>query len=256
MKKMIFVIFLCFVSLTFISCSSSKKELQTEIELVNNECPMSLGMVGTLSSFKYDNNSDEVVMTMTISKDIPLKLSALNQLKNTLKKSVLGVFAKSESCTMLMQKIANAKAKFTVVMKVEDINESIKINISKEEVLDLAEGKVDPITPRDMLEIMVASTNAQCPLQIDEMTVLSSVAIEGSNFVYNYSIDENSVSIEALEANKAALKANVKQMLSSLDPMVKEIVKVCKEANVNILYRYIGDTSGSVCVVKFTPLEL
>lgn len=238
------------------SCDSSKKELQANIETANNECPIDLGMVGEISSMEFDEDEDEVVMTMTISKDMPLKISALNKLKNTLKRTMMGNWAKSESGIELMKEIAKADSKITLVMQTEDTNENIRIKVSKDEVKDLAEGKIDPISPRDLLEIFVTSTNAQCPMQIDEFTILSMVSLEGSIFVYNYSVDENSVSIDAIEQNKAAIKANLKQALSAPDPMMKQMISVCKEANTGISYRYVGDTSGSVCIIKFSPSEL
>lgn len=74
MKKIIFVSILMLTSLFFYSCDSSKKELQAGIESANKECPMNLGMVGEISSMEFDEDEDEVIMTMTISKDMPLKI--------------------------------------------------------------------------------------------------------------------------------------------------------------------------------------
>lgn len=85
MKKLVFATYLLLVSFALISCNSSKKDLKLEIEEVNDECPLDLGLVGEISSVDYDEKTDEVVMTMTINKDLPLKLSALKQLKNTMK---------------------------------------------------------------------------------------------------------------------------------------------------------------------------
>ena len=256
--RQFFLVTLLLLASSFVlnSCDSSKKELQANIEIANKECPIDLGMVGEISSMEFDEDEDEVVMTMTISKDMPLKISALNKLKNTLKRTMTGNWAKSESGIELMKEIAKADSKITLVMQTEDTNENIRIKVSKDEVKDLAEGKIDPISPRDLLEIFVTSTNAQCPMQIDEFTILSMVSLEGSNFVYNYSVDENLVSIDAIEQNKAAIKANLKQALSAPDPMMKQMISVCKEANTGISYRYVGDTSGSVCIIKFSPSEL
>lgn len=131
MKKLVFATYLLLVSFALISCNSSKKDLKLEIEEVNDECPLDLGLVGEISSVDYDEKTDEVVMTMTINKDLPLKLSALKQLKNTMKRSVLGNWAKSESSLVLIEKIADADAKFTIVMQTADTNESLKIKISK-----------------------------------------------------------------------------------------------------------------------------
>ena len=255
MNKIVFATFLLLVSFAFISCDSSKKDLKSEIEKVKDECPLDLGMVGEISSINYDEETDEVVMTMTINKDLPLKLSALKQLKNTMKRTVLGNMAKSESNMTLMEKIASADAEFTIVMQTAETNESLKIRISTEEVKDISAGNIDPITPREMLEIMVVSTNAQCPIQIDKVMTLSSVSLEKDNFVYNYSLDENTVSVESIEGNKDVLKANIKKLLLSGDPMMQELIRTCKEANVSILYRYIGDISGDVCIVKISSEE-
>lgn len=256
MRHFLLATFLLFASFVFNSCDSSKKELQADIESANKECPMDLGMFGEISSMEFDEDEDEVIMTMTISKDMPLKISALNKLKNTLKRAMLGNWAKSDSGIELMKGIAKADSKITLVMQTEDTNENVKIKVTKDEVKDLAEGKIDPISPRDLLEIYVTSTNAQCPVQIDEFTILSTVSLEGSFFVYNYSINENSVSIDAIEENKVAIKANLKQALSAPDPMMKQMISVCKEANTGISYRYVGDTSGNVCIIKFNPSEL
>lgn len=256
MKKLIFAIFLMLAFITFYSCDSSKKKLQSGIETVNKECPIDLGMIGEISSLEFDEEANEVIMTMTISKELPLKISALNKLKNTLKRNMLGAWAKSESGIILMKEIAKADSKFTMVIQAEESNESLKINVSKNEIKDLAEGKVDPISPRDMLEIMITSTNTQCPMQIENGMIMSSVSLEGNNFVYNYSVDENLVSIEAIKQNKSAVKANIKQILSSNDMTVKQMVKICKEANTGIVYRYIGDVSGDVCIIKFSSSEL
>ena len=98
--------------------------------------------------------------------------------------------------------------------------------------------------------------NAQCPMQIDEVTILSSVSLEGTNVVYNYSLDEDVVTMDAIEQNKTSIKSNLKQALSAPDPTMKQMISACKEANTGISYRYVGKTTGNVCVIKFRPSEL
>lgn len=103
---------------------------------------------------------------------------------------------------------------------------------------------------------MITSTNAQCPMQIDEVTILSSVSLEGTNVVYNYSLDEDVVTMDFIEQNNISIKSNLKQALSTPDPTMKQMISVCKEANTGISYRYVGNTTGNVCVIKFRPSEL
>ena len=256
MKNILFVAFMLLASMTFCSCDSSKKELRANVESVNSECPIDLGMFGEISSMEFNEDEDDVVFTMTISKDMPIKISALNKLKNTLKRAMLGSWAESEEGIKLMKEIAKADSKITIVMQTEGTDQNVKIKVSKAEVRDLAEGKIDPISPRDLLEIYVTSTNAQCPIQVDELTTLSSASLEGDNFVYNYSIDESSISMTSIEENRESIKANLKQTLSGSDPTIKQMVSVCKNADTGILYRYVGDISGNVCIIKFSPSEL
>ena len=227
-------------SMTLCSCDSSKKELRANVESVNSECPIDLGMFGEISSMEFNEDEDDVVFTMTISKDMPIKISALNKLKNTLKRAMLGSWAESEDGIKMMKVIAKADSKITIVLQTEGTNQNVKIKVSKDEVRDLAEGKIDPISPRDLLEL----------------TTLSSASLEGDNFVYNYSIDESSISMASIEENRESIKANLKQVLSGSDPTIKQMVSVCKNADTGILYRYVGDISGNVCIIKFSPSEL
>ena len=177
-------------SFGFYSCDSSKEELKAKIEAANKECPIDLGLVGSISSYQFDEDADEVIITMTISKELPIKINVLNKLKNTLKRAMLGNWANSPSGRQLMKEIAKADSKLTFIMQLEEGNENLRIRLTKDEIKDLAEGKIDPISPREILEINVTSTNALCPMQVDEYTTLSSASLEGNYYVFNYSIPQ------------------------------------------------------------------
>lgn len=256
MRNIVYVACVMLALITLSACGSSKEQLKADVEAANKECPLDLGMVGEMTSIEYDAEADEVVMTMTMNKDLPMKISALNSLKSTIKRAAMAQWVKDESVMDMMKEIASADSKVAIVMRSADGSESIKINVSRDEVKDLADGEVDPISPRDMLEIMVVTTNAQCPMTIDEVTVLSSVSIEGNNFVYNYSIDENYVSVADVEQNKAVLRASIKEKLSNPDQLIQKVVETCKNANAGLSYRYVGDISGDVSVINFSPSEL
>lgn len=254
MKKILLATFLLLASFMFNSCDSSKRKLKADIELANRDCPMDLGIAGEISSVEFDEDADEVIMTVTFRKELPLKMSVLNKLKDPLKRAMLSGLAKSESSNELTQEIAKADSKMTFVMQTEDTNENIRINISKDEVKRLAQGEIDPLSPRELLEFNVTSTNAQCPMRVDEITILTKVSLEGNYFVYNYSINENAVSFEIVKQNKSVIEENIRRGFS--DPVFKNVISVCKEANTGILYRYVGDISGNVFVIKFNPSEL
>lgn len=244
------------MSVALMSCSFAKSELKKVVEEVNKECPVSYGIVGELSGVEYDEDENEVVMTVALNKNLPMNLSALEGVKGNLKRATMGSWADSDDVIEMMKKIANADARLTMVMRSEKTGESLKIKFSENEVKEVADGKVTPITNREMLQIMVASTNAQCPMQMDEMTVLTSVSLEGDYFVYVYSIDESELPIESIRQNKGMVKENIRPMLQSDDPAIKMVLKLCNEANVGITYRYVGNSSGDACDIQFSPSEL
>lgn len=234
----------------------AQNALREQVASFNNECPMDMGMMGEISKLTYNESDAEVVMTFSISKALPLKIEALNECKNTLKRSMLGNWVKSNDVVNMMKLIAEAGSRFALVFRSGNSQDQVKINVTEKELNDLIEGKVDPVSPREMLSIMVMTTNALCPQQIDFATTLNSATIEGSYFVYNYSIDDSKVSMEALNVNQSMLKDKIRQQISSDDPTINQVVITCKQAGVGIRYKYAGDTSGQVCTIEFSPSEL
>lgn len=89
MKHYLLATLLLLTSFGFYSCDSSKEELKAKIEAANKECPIDLGLVGSISSYQFDEDADEVIITMTISKELPIKINVLNKLKNTLNPSLI-----------------------------------------------------------------------------------------------------------------------------------------------------------------------
>lgn len=155
-----------------------------------------------------------------------------------------------------MKEIAKADSKLTFIMQPEEGDENLKIRLTKDEIRIWQKGKSTQSHLDEVLEINVTSTNAQCPMQVDEYTTLSSAALEGNYFVFNYSIDENMVPIESIEQNEAAVKATL-EAITSPDPIMEQMIKVtARMPKRGLKYRYVGDISGSACVITFEPSEL
>ena len=256
MKKNVFATLLLLVSVVFVSCSSAKKDLRAEVEAANKECPISAGIIGNLSSYEYDEANDEVIMKVSLSENLPLKLSVLSQLKPLIKKSALSNFTKADDVIRLMKDIAKADAKLTIVYQAAGSSENLKVELSKQDVQNVAEGKIEQLTPKESVEITLVATNAQCPMQVDEVTELTSVSLDGNTFVYHYLVDEDQVSMEELEAAKETLRESIKATLTSQDPTLHYFVDACREGNVSIQYHYVGNCTGEESVIEFSPSEL
>ena len=70
---------------------------------------------------------------------------------------MLGNWANSPSGRQLMKEIAKADSKLTFIMQLEKGNENLRIRLTKDEIKDLAEGKIDPISPREIIENKIIS---------------------------------------------------------------------------------------------------
>ena len=102
-------------------------------------------------------------------------------------------------------------------------------------------------TPAGKLEVAIAAASAECPMVIDEYTTCIDIVTEGKEVVYKYLLNESKAGFELpdMDSNEFRkiqkrifldeLKSNAKK-----DETVAELVKLCKEANYNIVYRFIG----------------
>ena len=70
------------------------------------------------------------------------------------------------------------------------------------------------------LEEQVNITNLSCPMQVDEVTTLDRLTIEGDQVVYHYTIDEELVDMAVLKENSDAMKQNVRSTLNA-EPAVR-----------------------------------
>lgn len=256
MKKIVFATLLLLVSFVVVSCSSAKKDLRASVEAVNKECPISAGIIGNVSGYEYNEATDEVIMKVSLSEGLPLKLSVLNQLKPLIKKSALSNFTKTNDVIQMMKGIAKADAKLTIVYQSANAGESLKVELTKQDVQNVADGNVEQLTPQESLHFTVVATNAQCPMQVDAATEMTSVSLEGNTFIYYYLVDEEQVSMADFEAAKETIRETIKATLTSKDPTLHYFVDACKEGNVSIQYHYVGNTSGEEDTIEFSPTEL
>lgn len=250
----IVVVLLCFMA----SCrGAAKQNLQKEVQAANVVCPFSVGMVGDITSITYDEKSNEVGYEVLVAENIPFNISALNRIKFIVKKIMLESLMDSRS-QMLVKMMADADAKLTYTYKSADYNVILKIEITESEVKDVAAGKIEKVTPQEMLQMSALTANVQCPMQIDRFTVMTSVDVEDGNLVYVYEVDERYVSINALRAAKTQLRAVIKnQLLSrSVDPSMSKLLQICKNAEANIVYKYVGEQTGDKMKIVLDPSEL
>lgn len=118
---------------------------------------------------------------------------------------------------------------------------------------------VTACTPKARLEIEVAAANGSCPMDLGEGFTITKIETEGNNIVYECVCDEDDYVISDFE------DPEVKSVMKSVDLMLfqnnqdertRELIRLCKDANYNIVYRYVGRITASTCDIKIFSDEL
>lgn len=101
------------------------------------------------------------------------------------------------------------------------------------------------------MEALATVANAQCPMAVDEATTLTSIEYGAGTLFYNYTIDEERIPLEALDAGLEQVANNMKAALDL--PQSKELVEACKNAHADVHYLYKGNQSGKSVGVTYNP---
>lgn len=93
----------------------------------------------------------------------------------------------------------------------------------------------------------------QCPMVVDEITTLKNVSynINDQFFIYNYTIDESKCPMSVIKDQIDQIAENIKSTISN--PLNKEFLEACINANVSIMYKYNGNESGETCLIIYYP---
>ena len=111
------------------------------------------------------------------------------------------------------------------------------------------------------MESAVAEASRECPMYVDEYTTVTNIQLEGHDIVYVCSVNENYLGMDVtVFQNPEVISAIKNEVLKTLrissDPNVKELVRLCKKDNYNIVYRYVGSTTYAIVEVRISPSEM
>lgn len=98
------------------------------------------------------------------------------------------------------------------------------------------------------LAFLVEKENEQCPVEVGYGITMESAQVEGSVVVYVYMLDEDIISIDQIEENRADVQYNLETYLTeaSQETDIQRFVKCCKATGRDVVCRYIGSYSGEV----------
>lgn len=103
------------------------------------------------------------------------------------------------------------------------------------------------------VEAYVQEAQQNTPLKVDDATTLTEVAIEGSNVVYHYLVDESMITIEAFSGQENLIRETFNDRRNN-DEATRQFVEACVDAKLGIIMTYTGNVTHDTFTVSF-PLE-
>lgn len=231
--------------------SVDKKLLDIANE-INKNTPSSLGEIGYLKETKYENKN------FTIHIMFNDKIVNIQNMKNqteVFKENAMTIFGskyKNSSTSNLISNIAEANASLTCIYEAMVSGDSIRIFLSKEEVLQtLKEAEETNKDPEALIAKQCRISNIHMPIKVDEQTTLNRTILEKKQVIYDFIIDEQLLDMKELKKDKKAIKLRI---YLALRPQY--FLKLCKETKRNIIYRYTGNKTGKSISIKVPYKDL
>ena len=253
MKKNLLLVTLVAFIASLVSCGESK--IEKMVDSLNNECPISMGVIGEITDVEYENGN--VVFNCSVNETL-VNIDALNENPDLMKRNIKTVFNNpngetKELIDMLIEENSGIVYRYTG----KESGKVTSITLSSADITDINNNSTEEYNPETALEDQVETANAQCPIIIADGMTTTHIAIEGDYVVYNVDVDESMYSIKTLDSNKAQVKKNmIQEFNGNSDPTIKLFINFCKEANKGVAYKYIGNSSGKICMIKISYSEL
>lgn len=238
------VMLLACLSLVLLTGCSQKSKLKISIEIANKQCPIMVGTTGEISSITFDGTN--VIYSMLMNEDY-LDLDALEKNPDAMKLAVAAMFKNPKGdIKQMLEMVVDTKSGIKFIYKGKNSGKEVECLLGTEDLENILNQKVsDKESDQKKLEELVNVTNVSCPMKVDEATTLDKLTIEADNVVYNYTVDEKTVDIDALRSNEAQMKQSIKGSLNVSEPALRMFLEACVKDNKGLSYRYVGDTSGN-----------
>lgn len=230
--------------------------IENAINTINALMPMPMGSLGELTSAYLERRN--VVLIAEVNEDF-LNIEKLQENPEIMHESMVS-FMKNTSnpnVILLLSVVKESDKGLKYVYIGKKSKKSVSVVLTNREIREALDAPAGNKNVMDVIESQIRLTNAQLPMYTGGGMTIMKLALEGNYLAYTYECDENIVSIDRLNDNRVELKRLlINELTTSTDSMIKMLVEMCKEADLGIIYRYVGDTSGKDCTVYLNNSEL
>lgn len=239
---------------TLVGCIDSKTKLKNEVNSANKSCPISMGVMGELSAFTYDEKENNVSIFFTLSEDF-VDFNDLKGVEDSLLQS-FKLSASKGSMQKITKEIIDAGASLTLVLTSSaDPSQKVEVTLSLEDLKDShSSTKTDAEINDELIANQIKMEMERVPYVVDEGMTMVKVTDDGKNINYFCEIDENLYDMDVISELKSEMK---KEMSAAFDdPAMKKFAENILSANRGIIYHYQGSQSGTDIIIVFTPSDL
>ena len=251
MKKNISRILLLALACAMVSACGPAK-LRTMVDEFNKQCPLSLGLAGTMDSATY--NANTVAIYYTIPAEY-IDLDMIRQNEQAFHDNMLITYANSqeESFKMLLDAIVNARANMDVVMNNTD-GDSYTFHFTANELKANqpdSDGDIETY-----MKTFIESTRMQLPIEIGSGITFTDVTLDDKYFTYHYECDEDIIDMDILQDGFSNNREEVISNIDVTDPTMAQLLKKIKASNRGYAMIYTGKTSGKTAILTIESDEL
>lgn len=225
--------------------SQWENSIEGQIARSNRLCPIDISGIGKIKSIALEGNEivynieyDESVVDLTWMKNNP---------------------DEAKKIFVLSQYVLNGQNnngdKFMEIVRSKGLGIAMNINgfrisISSKELASYEQlAKSSPSEAiRDIISINIRNVSDSLPTEIDEGLLCTDIITEEKNIVYKITVDETKYDILKLEEIKDTIRDELfKDWFSS--PITRNLLTLCKIANIGIVWEMLGDASGQRCEI-------
>ena len=242
---------MCAAMCMFSSCSKvSEAKLKASIEKANEDCPVSLGIVGEMSSIEY--NGDAVEFLFNFDEQF-VKIDAISDNLEETKASIITNMVGNESIDEIFDILLETNTNMRLVFKGKDSGKEATIEFTPEEIEELKDTPAP--TDEDKLATAIAAANRQFPLDTGTGVIVTEMVDNGDVVAYMNQVPDEDF-LTQVAKNTEAVKNSQKIYFKMMTESDKALFRMVAELGKGLSYIYYTDESDETVEVTYTSEEL
>lgn len=241
-------ILMCAAMCVFSSCADTK--LKNSVEKANKDCPVSLGIVGELTSIEY--KGDAVEFLFNLDEEF-IKIDAITDNLEDTKASAITNMAGNENVNKMFDMLIETGTNLRFVWKGKDSGEEATIEFTPAEIKEIRE--TPAATDEEKLASAIAATNRQLPLDTGTGVVVTEMIDKGNVVAYMNQVPDEEFLMQVAK-NTDAVKNSQKTYFKMMSSTEKNLFRLIAELGKKLSYTYYTDGSDETVEVVYTSEEL